>query len=235
MRKKGFWVTTLLVLALMLTACDEAPVTSTGTGKNSNSESSVTDTSKKQDSKEEAEYQKTEEDTVKTEKIEKEEDGEYAVDFTPAPTSTPTPTATSAPEKKVWKGEAPSLNDRWIGYYYSTKETTDGTEAFVLILEHNFSKSSGEGYFQAQYQYVYFENGVEELMSSNQMQYGSFDEAGGAGWFQDYTFCSGPDDMPDITKAAMYFHGDTVEFGFYDYDYTTITLSPLYLMDLSYY
>ncbi len=71
---------------------------------------------------------------VKTEKIEKEEDGEYVVDFTPAPTSTPTPTATSAPEKKVWKGEASSLNDRWIGYYYSTKETTDGTEAFVLIL-----------------------------------------------------------------------------------------------------
>lgn len=103
-----------LVSALMLTACDEAPAASSGTGKNSNSESSVTDTSKQQDSK--------------------EEDGEYVVDFTPAPTSIPTPTATSAPEKKVWKGEAPSLNDRWIGYYYSTKETTDGTEAFVLIL-----------------------------------------------------------------------------------------------------
>lgn len=235
MKRKCTLLAVLISGLLILAACSEKESKVEVVKKDKN-KASATVTSE----------QKDREENEGNEGIEGIEDSEMALDVwsvlglepkengnsKPTPTTKPAAKPTTKAEPRQWNGEAPSLNEKWTGFYYGSRMSDGGI--FVLILDHDFSKKTGNGYFEAQYQYVYIEDdGSEYISNYSQNEWGSFSEEGGVGFFQDY----GPDPnggMPSVTKAMLYFHGDSVEFGFDYNDGSEIVLETLRLKDLSY-
>ncbi len=237
MRKECKLAVVLLFILLVFGACSETQSKVDNVNKNENRASYTTapgnEATDKPTLEQELSESVTSQQSLLNEENEKYGEEEIIIDSELVATFTVEATSTPKPEKREWNGEAPSLADKWIGYYYDNPDMKDGDEAFVLVLKHNFSKQTGEGYFEAEYQYVYYDNGVEDLLTYSQNEWGSFSEDGGEGYFRDYGDADGQT-MPTIKKAGLYFNGNTVEFGFCLSGDTSVIYDTLYLKKLYY-